>query len=257
MLQAHSLLWHYLWVGPNLLLLVLAFLLWRRGLHRQYPLFFAFALLGALEQLTIYAADVIPAVDPATWWRVFWVGLLIEGFLKFALIGEIFGHAFYAYDALAKLGKVLIRGVGVALVFAAALAAAYAPHDSHFGIVSGAHLLQQTIYLTETGLLVFIFLFLAYFGFRLPRAILGIAIGLAVSACVHLATWGVAANGGLPDSKRIILDFLNMATYHASVLIWFYYLLAPSPKPVAKSAVPLPEHNLEVWNRELERLLQQ
>jgi hypothetical protein len=47
-----------------------------------------------------------------------------------------------------------------------------------------------------------------------------------------------------------------MAANHVSVLIWFYYLLAPE-KITTTSAVPLPEHNLEVWNRELERLLQQ
>jgi len=47
-----------------------------------------------------------------------------------------------------------------------------------------------------------------------------------------------------------------MGTYHACVLMWFYYLLVPE-KVVTKSAVPLPENNLAVWNRELERLLQQ
>ena len=57
------------------------------------------------------------------------------------------------------------------------------------------------------------------------------------------------------DSKRISSYFVNMATYHVCVLIWFYYLLVPS-KVAAKPAVPLPENNLEVWNRELERLVQ-
>jgi hypothetical protein len=47
-----------------------------------------------------------------------------------------------------------------------------------------------------------------------------------------------------------------MATYHVCVLIWFYFLLVPK-KPAANVAVPLPENNLEVWNRELERLAQQ
>jgi hypothetical protein len=63
------------------------------------------------------------------------------------------------------------------------------------------------------------------------------------------------ANGGLMD-KRHLLDFLNMATYHVCVLIWFYYLLVPE-KSVTTSAVSLPEHDLAIWNRELERLLQQ
>src|SRR5579859_624614 len=209
MLRAHSLLWHYLWVAPNALLLALGFLLYRRRLHRQYPVFFAFAILGAIEQLTIYAADVTPAIDPKTWWYIFWIGLLVEGILKFGVIGEIFAHVFSAYASVANLSKLLIRGVGVVLVLAAAVAAAFAPQDSRFGIVSGAHLLEQTIYLTESGLLVFIFVFSAYFRLRLKRPVLGIALGLAVSACVHLATWAIAANGRLLDSRRVALDFVN------------------------------------------------
>ena len=61
-------------------------------------------------------------------------------------------------------------------------------------------------------------------------------------------------NTGLPHSTRVILAFVNMAAYHFCVLIWFYYLLVPN-NVVAKSAVPLPENNLDVWNRELERLV--
>ena len=254
MLQPHSFLWHYLWVGPNVLLLVLALLLRRLRVHERYTFFIVFAVAIAIEQLTIYVTDVIPAVSPETWWRVFWAGLMFEGLLKFALVGEIFAHIFDEYHSVAALGKFLIRAVGITLVLTAAIAAAYAPADSLFGIVSGAHLLEQTIYLIESGLLVFIFLFSAYFSLRPTRPILGIALGLAASACVHLATWGIVANGGLPESQRVILDFVNMAAYHFCVLIWFFFLLVPQ-KVALKSAVALPENNLEVWNRELERLV--
>jgi|SRR5271166_4884006 len=254
MLQAHSLLWHYLWVAPNLFLLLLGLLLWRRGLNQRYPVFFAFAILGATEQLVVYATDVVPSVTPGTWWLIFWTGLLVEGLLKFALVGEIFARIFDPYPSVAKVGKFMIRGVGVVLVLAAGLAAACTPKDGLFGIVSGAHILEQTIYLIEAGLLAFIFVVSSYFRLTLDRPLFGVALGLSISACVHLATWAVMANGGLPE-KRHLLDLLNMATYHACVLIWFYYLLIPS-KVAATPAVPLPENNLEVWNRELERLVQ-
>ncbi|HEY3974295.1 MAG TPA: hypothetical protein VGM18_14920 [Candidatus Sulfotelmatobacter sp.] len=254
MLQAHSILWHYLWVAPNILLLVLGFLSWQRRLYTDYPVFFAFAVISAIEQLIAYAADVMPSVTPHTWWLIFWACLVVEGLLKFALIGEIFAHAFDPYPSIAKHGKILIRSFGIFLVFTASIAASRAPQDSLFGIVNGAHLLQQAIYLIESGLLVFIFAFLKYFRLSGMRATFGIALGLAVSACVHLATWAVAANSGLPASKRPVLDFLNMLAYHACVLIWFYYLLVPA-KAATKSAVPLPENDLDLLNRELERLV--
>ena len=254
MLQAHSFLWHYLWLAPQALLLVLAFLIWRRGLWKRFPAFFAFALFSSLGQFALYIADIAPSVSAENFWRVDWATLLIEGPLKFVLIGELFAHIFGSYTSVARLGKLLIRTVGVILVLTAAVAAAYAPKDSLIGIISDAHLLDQTIYLIESGLLLFIFLFAAYFTLKPTRLVFGIALGLAISACVHLATWAISANGGLPASRRVVLAFVEMATYHACVLIWFYYLLVPQ-KVSAEPAVPLPENNLEVWNRELERLV--
>jgi len=84
----------------------------------------------------------------------------------------------------------------------------------------------------------------------------GILLGLSLSACQHLATWAVIANASPSEHTRTLFDLLGMATYHVCVLIWFYYVLVPQ-KVVTKSVVPLPENNLAVWNRELERLLQQ
>lgn len=262
MLRAHSYLWHYLWVAPNVLLLALAIAMRQRRLHREFPIFSIFAVVGAFAQLTIYFADINPAVSPETWWRVYWVCLVVEGLLKFGVVAEIFDHAFHAYSAIARLGRFLIRGVGAALILTAAVAAAVAEPDGRFGIISGAHLLQQTIYLIETGLLIFIFAFSAYFKLRLERRVLGIALGLGISACVHLAAWAVVANAGLSNERRELFDFANMATYHVCVLIWFYYLLVPSKAraaattPTTPTGPPVPENNLAVWNRELERLLQ-
>jgi hypothetical protein len=257
MFRAHSLLWHYLWVAPNALLLILGVFMWKRGLIRQIPAFFAFALLAAVGELTEYATDVIPSVSPWTYWKADWANLLIQGVLKFVLIGEIFAHVFGAYESIARLGRLLVRALGVVLVLAAAIAAAYTPQNGNFGIISGARLLDQTTYLIETGLLAFVFVLSFYFHLTWNRHVLGITLGLSISSCVHLASWAVLDTLGLPDSKRIIFVFLNMATYHAVVLLWFYYLLVPAKntEPL-KPSVPLPENNLAVWNRELERLIQ-
>jgi hypothetical protein len=270
MLQAHSLLWYYLWVAPSVLLLILAALMWRRRLHSLYPFFFAFAITSALEQLTLCIADKMPSVSAEAWWRIFWVGLLVEALLKFALVGEIFAHFFNRYTSVAKLGRFLIRGVGVSLVLAAAIAAAYAPKDSPYGLIRGAHLLQQTVFFVECGLLVFVFLFMRYFRLRPDRPVFGIALGLGISACVHLGTWAVLANSSLPASKRIYFDFLNMATYHACVLIWYYYLLVPAKvrrenekkyppqdPPVDPPSGSPTTKDLDELNEEMERLLHQ
>jgi len=256
MLQAHSIFWHYLWVAPNLLLLILAVILWKRGTARQFPAFATFAFLGSVGQVCVYASDMLPSVTPDAYWRIVWGDLILEVILKFALIAEIFGLLFGSYAVVARLGKLLIRGVGVALILAAAVAAAYAPRIELVAIINGANLFDQTIFLVESGVLGFIFLFSFYFRLSWPRQLFGIALGLSISACVHLATWALISNAGLPYFSRLISVFLNMAIYHLCVLIWFYYLLVPK-KDAVKPVVSVPEHDLEVWNRELERLIHQ
>src|ERR1700730_4394257 len=255
MLQAHSLLWHYLWVAPNLLLLVLSFLIWRREVYRQHPVFFLFTAVDAVGKRGLFLADVLPWVSALSGWQLFWAGLLVEALFKFALVGELFDRLFGRYPSVGKLGKWLISGAGVFLVMLAAVIAAYTPKSSANWIISGAHILEQTIYLIECGLTLFLFVLAAYFKLRWGRSSFGIALGLGISASVHLGTWGLLANGNFSEQYRIFLVFLNMAIYHICVLIWFYYLLLPQ-KSTTTSAVALPEHNLELWNRELERLLQ-
>jgi hypothetical protein len=256
MLQAHSLFWHYLWLAPEILQLVLALLLIRRGLHKLFPIFLTYLLFEAIEEFTLYGMDIVPSVTWETFWRAYCIGLVIEGLLKFVLVGELFSHLVGPWPALAKVGSRLVSGVGAALVLLATLAAAFAPIDNpQYPIASRAHILEQTLYVILCGLVVVLFLYASYFHLSWSRRAFGILLGFGIVWSEHLASWAVMANGLVPD-RRYLLDMLNMATYHACVLIWFYYLLVPEKKATT-STVPLPENNLGVWNRELERLLQQ
>ncbi|HLV89171.1 MAG TPA: hypothetical protein VKV39_19465 [Candidatus Sulfotelmatobacter sp.] len=257
MLQAHSWLWNYLWVAPNILLLVLAAALRRRGLHRVYPAFFVFAVVGAVAELISYGADIASNVTANVWWHVFWAVLLVEALLKFTVLAEVFQQTYHSYPAIARLGRNLIRGTGIFLVFLAALVDTFAAHDSQLGIIRGAHLIQQSSYLVETGILVFILAFSRYFRVPMLRASFGIALGLAISATVHLANAALVANAGLPNETRYRLEFVSMGTYHFVVLLWAYYLLVPQRRP-SVPAITLPDNDtLSSWNRELERLLHQ
>ncbi len=255
MLQAHSPLWNYLWVAPNLFLLSLALVLCTRRQFKEYPSFVLFAIIGAIGDLTVFGADVAPFVSPALFWRIDWANLLLESLLKFVLIGEVFSRALSPYRSVSRLGRILISGFGAVLVLGSGFIAAFSRGDTQLRLVAGFHLLEQTVFIIELGLIVFLFLFVSYFRLSWDRLSFGILLGLGISACEHLGAWAVIANASPSDRTRTIVDFLNMATFHVCVLIWFYYVLVPS-KAVIKSEVALPDNNLAVWNRELERLLQ-
>jgi hypothetical protein len=256
MLQAHSLLWNYLWVAPNLFLVVVGFLIWKRGISRQIPAFLAFTVLGALGGLTVFGADVAPFISAENYWRIEWAKLLIESLLKFLVIGEVCSRVFTRYPSISRVSRVAISVFGAALVLLAGLIAGFAHGDNPMLLISGDHLLEQTVFVVESGLILFLFLFAAYFRLSWDRLSFGILLGFGISSCVHLATWAIIANASPSEHARTLFAFLNMGTFHLCVLVWFYYVLVPQ-KVVRKSVVPLPENNLAVWNRELERLLQQ
>src|SRR5579872_1839511 len=142
MLQAHSFLWNYLWVAPNLLLLTLGIVLARRGLCRNFPFFVTYGIVSAGCGLVLLAADVIPSVTGLDFWRVDWITLSIESILKFLAIAEVFSRVFNRFPSVSKIGRNLLRGVGATLVFGAALMAALSRGDSSVRIISGAHLLD-------------------------------------------------------------------------------------------------------------------
>ena len=256
MLQAHSFLWNYLWVAPNLLLLVLAMVFWIRGLAKQYPAFVVFAVVSAVGEISVFAADVAPFVSAKNFWLIDWANLIIESLLKFVLVGEIFSRVLSSYSSISRFGRLFVSGFGAVLVLGASLVAAFSRGDSTERLVSGFHLLEQTVFIIALGLILFLFLFAGYFRLSWDRIAFGVLLGMGFSACVHLATWAIVANASPSETGRTYINFLNMVAYHVCVLIWFYYVLVPS-KAVIKSAVALPENNLAVWNRELERLLQQ
>jgi hypothetical protein len=256
MFQPHSFLWHYLWVAPNVLSGLLACALWRRGLHRELRSFFVYAWFQFIWWAVLYPIDLIPSVPGEYYWRVYWGGTLIESAIVFFIISDVFTDVFGGYSALARLGRLMIRWGGALLLITATAAAAYAPAQARFLVIDASHILQEAMYIVVSGLILLLFVSATYFRLTWDHRVFGIALGLGISACIHLATWAVMANGGLAD-KRPQLDMINLSTSHIAVLIWYYYLLVPHKVRVPKRAVPLPENNLAVWNRELERLLQQ
>jgi hypothetical protein len=271
MLQAHSFLWHYLWVAPDLLLFALGVLLWRRGLQREVPAFLVYALLSSSAQLVAYGADVIPSVSAETFWGIESVRLAIDSLLKFVVIGEVFSRGLRSYPAIAKVGTYSIRAMGVVLVFGAAIIAAISKGDGAPLVISAPHRLELCAFVVEFGLIIFIFGFLAHF--RLPSDPLsfGLLLGFGISACVHLAIWAVVNNVTTTAHQQNLMDFAKMAVFHTTVVMWYYFalfarkpvFLAGSQPSDSSGGIGEPaliftqeQETLQRWNRELERLIQ-
>jgi hypothetical protein len=224
MLHPHSLLWHYLWVGPDLLLLCLAFMSWHRGLHRLFPAFFFYLVFEAIYGLALWTLDVTPAVSNDVYWRSDIVGLAIESLVKIAVFRELFSELARQRPDANRIGRFVAVCALLILATLAVMSANHAP-ILHYRLVSYADILEQTIYLLEAGFLLFMFLFAASLRLTWERRNFGIALGLSVSSCVGLGAFAIFSNISFFKQGNL-LNFVIMGSYHACVLIWTYYLLS-------------------------------
>lgn len=236
----HSFLWHYLWVAPHALQIVVVIVMMGRGLWREFPLFFAYTVWQVLEEGTLFILDHSAAVSGYQYWCVHSVGRAIDVGLRFAIIFEIFSSTFRNYPGLKHLCRMLFRGAIVVLL-------------GLFPFLSRIHVVDLSVSIMQSGLLILLLGLSSYFGLSWRSLAYGIAVGLGIFSSVHLATEATRVWTG--PVAGYAFDFVTMAAYHCSVVIWLVYLLAPE---MARSTVKeLPENSLEQWNAELQRLLLQ
>jgi hypothetical protein len=248
----HTFLWHYLWIAPYTLQIVISVVMIRRRLLHEFPVFFTYTVFEAFQGVTLFILDHAASISARQYWEAYWISLLVTIGLRFALIYEICSHVFRQYPALEQLVRVLYRWVAVLLILVAVVVSAYTGVNDRFRSLTGVHVVSRAASLIQVGLLVFLFLFSAYFKLSWRSYVYGIALGLGIFSSVDLATSALRASLG-PQPGNYVFDFITMTTYHCCVVLWLVYLLAPESS--RRIAQELPADNLEQWNSELERLL--
>ena len=71
----HSFLWHFLWLAPRALQILIAGMMVRRGLVRDFPIFFTYTVFQIISEGTLFIFDHNAAVSDYLYWYTYWVGL--------------------------------------------------------------------------------------------------------------------------------------------------------------------------------------
>src|SRR5262245_31470692 len=113
---AHSFLWHYLWVAPHVLQILVAGQVIKRDLHRAFPLFLVYTVYQVLTNAVLFTLDH----SPSTTGDEYHVAINIHGVLsiglRLAVIYEIVAVVLRPYGALKRLASLVIQFVLVALL---------------------------------------------------------------------------------------------------------------------------------------------
>ncbi|HEY7615593.1 MAG TPA: hypothetical protein VH744_02225 [Terriglobales bacterium] len=249
-----SVLWYYLLIAPHVLLLGIVVALLRQRLYRSFPIFLAYTAY----EIVLFGVALVMILSPAAtgshYAATYAIGTAGSTVLRFGIIHEVFAHLFRNYSAIMYLGKPIFRWATVGTLLAALSLAVYTGGNDLDRLMLVVRLLDRTASILQCGLLVGLFLFASYLGLSWRNHVFGIALGLGIFASVELAASAIRSHTGF--EYNALLNYVTMATYHVCVLIWLFYLWVPerSPQYAVKT---LPEHDLETWNNELRRLIQQ
>jgi len=244
-------LFYYLWVAPHVLLFVLLVLLFRRGLHRRFPVFCGYVGFQIVEWIVLLGIYwQTGSFSTANYHIYISVDTIGSAALRFAVLDEIFKNIFRNQDSLRALGTQFLRWTAAGLLLAGAILASLSGSAGFFGLF---WVFDRTISLLQCGLLVSLLFFSRYFAIPWRDYAFGLALGFGIYESIELINAAVRSR---LSSGSYLLDTIGMAAYHLCVLIWILYLWVPSGPTPAKT-VPGDDHDIESWNRELRRLLQQ
>src|SRR6267143_183533 len=226
-LHSHTVL--YLWCAQPILQSVVAVVLWRRKLHKQFPVFFLFLLAQVANFAVTFPLWLVG--DFKTYFVFFWLGEAVNAVLGFKVIHEIFLDVFRPYHTLKDLGTLLFKWAGVVMLLVSVVVAFSNSFDQS-PLVHALTTLQRSVRIVQLGLILFLLLFSRFLGVSWKQVSFGISLGFGLFAGVELMLYALNSGGFV---KQGLLNLINMGAYNFAVFIWLGYSL--SRKAVRVAAV--------------------
>ena len=206
-----------LWCAQPTLQSVVAVILWRRKLHKQFPVFFLF-LLAQVANFAITFPLWLTRIDTAYFW-LFWLGEAVNAVLGFKVIHEIFLDVFRPYHTLKDLGTLLFKWAGVVMLLVSVVVAFSSSSDQH-PMMNAITTLQLSVRIVQVGLIFFLLLFSRFLGVSWKQISFGISLGFGLFAGMELMLWALNSGGFVRHDN---FDLINMLTYNFAVVVWLGY----------------------------------
>ena len=235
---------YVLWCASPLIQFGVLVVMYRRGLHREYPYFFNYTLLQVVSEPILF---VIQRHSYSLYYWGYWVSMALSALISFAVLQEIFRDSFRPYEALRDLSVILFRWSALLALLVGVMWALTAAQSNQVDtLTNGILLVQRSVRLMQCGLVFFLLLFSEYLGISRRHVLFGIALGFGIFASVSMLVAAAVAHGTFVHVSH--LRQINSAAYAISTLIWLgYTALAPARSSVALATVRSPD-----WNYALE-----
>ena len=227
------------WLGSLAFEIVLACVILNRGIHKRFPVFFAYILFDIARNITL---PVILYLTPQTYnyFYAYWISVPVEYTLTLLIILEVFAYIFRSHI---KYSLGVIRafvGFGI-LLFVASLILILRPDIPTNQLTGMILTVNRSISLLMSGLLFFMWAYSSRIGFTMRDHVWGIVFGLGLYSSVSLIVAAIHATTGQMCPGWITP--LPHFAYLASTVIWNVYLFRKEPEILPLSDDQLSEYH--------------
>jgi len=206
-----------LWVLQPALQAAIAVIVYRRKLHKEFPIFFTYALV----QIALFAVQYPVSLwaSRSAYFYTFWAGAALNVVLSFKIIHEIFLDIFRPYHALRDLGTALFKWAALIMVLVSVVVIAVSPCWDD-PLPETIHVVQRCVRVVQCGLVLFLLAFCRNLVVSWKRQSFGIAMGFGLFAGVELLT--TALYSGLHMRGQTV-NLIDMTAYNFGMVMWMMY----------------------------------
>lgn len=240
-----------LWIVGILLLAYALGQTYRRGLHREFPIFFGYLVFHLFTAVSTLWVTQHLRVHTA--YSYDWSCEALDGPVSLALIYELFAKSLAPYGSIQKLGKVSFLVTTLALIVLGFWMLTSDPHSWMQKIDSAMISMDRSLDFARLALLFLLFGFHRILGLNWRHHLFGIAIGLAISSAVALLSGTLRLQVGVSWWRAYI--YLYPFSYDLGCGIWAFYLTSAESRLNVEN-LPTPNF-LAKWNEAIAGVLAQ
>ncbi len=215
--------WFCLLIVPHVLFIPVAVTMFRKGLHRDFPVFFTYVLCQILEFGVLFAMYVLKVPRPTSQ-IVDHLCREADVTLHFGMIQELFESPFADIIPMRRaMGRTF---TALAIVLAGLVVLSIAPLLSRipgYGVLRNYEIIES-LNVAQCALLICVFVWHRFLGFRMSLNAFGIALGLGLVVFSEPLSYALKTVASTRNS--IFVDLAQMAVFQVSVLLWIYYVRA-------------------------------
>jgi hypothetical protein len=190
-----------LWFAQPVLQLAAAGVMYRRKLHRKFPVFFSYLLSQVPTFGIIFAAYTWGSYRE--YFYSYWICGIISLAIGFKVIHEVFLDVFRPYHALKDLGSVLFKWSALVMVLVAIVVAASSSVSSNGPMVESVITAQRCVRVIQVGLVLLLLVFSKYVGISWRHFSFGVSLGFGAFAFAELLVVALAASERITQNNGL------------------------------------------------------